>query len=325
MLSVLIEFGFLLFIPLVLLLSYLYLAGLRGMLEGLEKGPKLALLTGVALLWLSAAPGPLAALGAFLGSLALAFVSFFDDVIQGIKSFFKNLGFRKVKEKLLKGCSDDVGCLFRYLFAWPALAAVAASTEAVAGPLTMFVMGYLVKPPKLEGKLSAFNKLVSIIMLLIAWSYAVINTLKNLVLPHWLLVQEYAISGEVSKLPLTARILAKLFGKEAAYLYVAALLALAVYTVLRVHEALRSEKRREVMTTVSPFVAYAVSMNKLGEPLTSIAYALGMTLAYFMRTKNVNIPGSSSTLDKLLDLFARIGEHILEYSVPLGPLRRLLR
>ena len=317
-----IEAAFALFLPLVLALSYLYFAGLRGWLEGLQKGVRLSVLTGVALLWISLIPGPLTFLGALIASFVLVGITFFKDVKSAVKAFGKILVPTKFVKLLKEGCNSDAGCLARYAAAWPALAALASTTEVVTAPLAMFIIGALTKPPSVKGRLSFLNKIISLVMILVAWAYAIINTLKNLLLPRWLLVQEYALTGEVSKLPLTARLLAKLLGKEAAYLYVAILISLAAYTVVRLHSALEAERRREVMASVSPFVAYAVSMNKLGEPLTSIAYALGMVLAYFMRTRNVDVP--KGVVDKLIYFFATVGRRVLEYSVPLGPLRRLL-
>jgi len=322
LIGILVESSFLVFLPLVALLGYLYLAGLRGWVEGLKKGPKLATLTGVALLWLSVVPGPIAFIGALTITLALVALTFFERVWEGIKSLLKVIVPSNFKKYVMEGCKSYEGCAARYVAAWPALAALAASSEVITGPITMFVLGAITKPPELNGKVAVLNRFIAFVMILIAWSYAVLNTLKNLILPNWLLVQEYALSGEVSKLPLTARILAMILGKEAAYAYTALLIALAVYTASRIHSALKLEFRREVVASIAPFVAYAVSMNKLGEPLTSIAYALGLTLAHFMRSRNLSMP--TSILDKALMLFAKIGRGILDYSVPLGPLRRLL-
>jgi len=322
LIGVLVESSFLVFLPLVVFLGYLYLAGLRGWVEGLKKGPKLATLTGVALLWLSVTPGPIAFLGALVITLALVVLTFFEKVLDGVKALFRAVLPSNFKKYVMEGCKSYEGCAARYVAAWPALAALAASTEVITGPITMFVLGAITKPPELSGKGAALNKFVALVMILVAWSYAVLNTLKNLLLPNWLLMQEYALSGEVSKLPLTAKILAMILGKEAAYVYTALLIALAVYTASRVHTALKLELRREVVASIAPFVAYAVSMNKLGEPLTSVAYALGLTFAHFMRSRNLSVP--TSILDKTLALFAKIGKGILDYSVPLGSLRRLL-
>ena len=322
MIGIAIETSFLIFLPLVAFLSYLYLVGLRAIVEGLGKGPKLVVLTGVALVWLASVPGPVAFLGAFIITIALVVLAFFDNLKDGLKRIARVFVPSKFKKLLVEGCASQEGCAARYLAAWPALAALAASTEVISGPLTMFVLGAISKPPELKGRLAAFNKLVALIMVLIAWGYAILNIIKNLVLPHWLLMQEYAISGEVSKLPLTARILAHFLGKEASYVYMALLITLAVYTASRVHSALKLEVRRDVIAAIAPFVSYAVSMNKLGEPLTSVAYALGITLAYLMQSRNVKVP--SEVVERVLDLFAKIGKGILDYSVPVGPLRRLL-
>ncbi|WP_148202296.1 hypothetical protein [Ignicoccus hospitalis] len=320
--GIIIETSFLMFIPLVLFFDYLYFAGLRAWLEGLSKGARLAVLSGVALFWIAFVPGPLTFVGAFVVSMALGVLAFFQNVKEGIKTLLVVLSPTKARALLVEGCGSERGCFVRYLFAWPALAALAATAEALMGPLTMYIIGLMTKPPSLKGKLAVLNKLISIVIIIVAWAFAFINILKNLILPHWLLLQEYAVSGEVSKLPLTARLLAKVLGKEAAYVYVTMLVILAAYTAIRVHTALDPRRRREIMAAISPFVAYAVSMNKLGEPLTSVAYAAGVTSAYFMRSRNIDVP--ATLVDKVMAAFAKLGRAILEYSAPLGPLRRLL-
>jgi len=322
LIGILIESTFLLFFPFVVVLSYLYLAGLKATVEGLKKGPRLAVLTGITLLWLATVPGPIAFAGALAITIAFVVLAFFENIVKGIIALLKLLNPKRFWEGLLEGCGSEEGCAARYLAAWPALAAAAATTQLITGPLTMFVLGMISRPPKLSGRLSHLSGLVGLAVVLIAWAFAVINVLKNLVLPQWLLTQEYAISGEVSKLPLTARLLASVLGREAAYAYVALLIALAVYTASRVHSALKPETRREVVAAIAPFVAYSVSMNKLGEPLTSVAYALGLTVAYSMHKRGLEVPGGLS--EAVLRAFARIGKGILDYAVPLGPLRRLL-
>jgi hypothetical protein len=209
---------------------------------------------------------------------------------------------------------------------WPALAALASTLHPFVSPLVMFALGLILKPKStlnVPEKLQIINKIIVVIIVLAAWGFAIMNTLKNLLLPHWLLVQNYALSGEVSKLPLTARLMAKLFGKEAAYLYLALIVLLALYTVIRLNQVLPMSEFKYAMVIISPFVGYAVSSNKLGEPLTSIAYAIGITMSATLKV-NLDSDKAQALVSKVVLIIEKLGEKVLLLDLPTPNLRRLM-
>ncbi|UXD22877.1 hypothetical protein IPA_09155 [Ignicoccus pacificus DSM 13166] len=326
------EYFLVIFLPTALILSYLYLASLRAYLEGGSRGFKLAVLLGVILSWLAAMPGPLVFIGAYLTSLFLFSLVWWPNFEHSktwrgkLEEFLDFI--KRPKERFFEGCRTFSGCVLRFTASWPAPATIASTLQGFLAPLVLFATGYAINTnveiPEFIKEKPYSEKIASamrIIMTLIAWAYAVMNILKNLLLPHWVLVQEYIIAGETSKLPLTARLLAILFGKTAAYVYGALVVILAVYTAYRIYQLLsRVVGGPHTFTALAPVIGYALAANKLGEPMTSIGYALGMTIAL----KGIDLSGTGRFLLKLERFVIRLGRALLEYDVPLGPLARLL-
>ncbi len=312
-------------LPISLIISYIYIASLRGFIEK-GKNKNLSLFLGVVLLWIAAIMGPISFVAAFLVSMVFVLLSWVSDIkyLIFINKIVKRL--KKAREEFRKGCTTTLGCILRFIVLWPALASIAVSTYVIMAPITMFIVGYLLKPrSSFKGKLEPLNNLIAIGVVLVAWFYAVTNTIKNILIPRWLLIQNYALSGEVNKLPITARILAKYLGKEAAYIYVALLVALALYTVIRLHQTLPKSKIKYSTALIAPFLGYAIASNKLGEPITSIAYALGITSSVFLSSRLQRLEvGSSMLFERVLNAFDEIAKKLLDFDVPLGPLRRLL-
>jgi len=333
--GILIEYFLVIFLPIALLLSYLYIASLRATLLGSSRAFKLSVLLGVMLVWLAAIPGPLVFLGAYLTSSFLVFLAWWpkfrkrEKLLNTLKSTISYL--KAIRVYFNEGCTSLLGCLLRFTAAWPAVATLASTLQGFLAPIVMFIIGYIIniniKVPAvgiLDGNPELANKLIKllrVIMALVAWGFAIMNILHNLLTPQWLLIQEYIITGKVSKLPLSARLLAMLFGKTAAYIYGVMVVALALYTALRIYQLIaESIESPYVIVALSPLVGYAIAANKLGEPLTSIGYAVGMSVA-------LRFP----SLARLGDFFAKteifidkIGKLIVEYEVPLGPLGKLL-
>jgi hypothetical protein len=301
------EYFLLIFLPTALVLSYLYLASLRGYLEGSQRGFKLAVLLGVILAWLAAIPGPLIFLGAFVTSLFLFSLVWWPNFhhfreLKGlVRDFMKFL--KDPKSRFFEGCKSFSGCVLRFSVAWPAPATIASTLQGILAPTVLFATGYainvntnlpdFVKDKPYAKKLENFTR---VIMTLIAWGYAIMNILKNILLPHWILMQEYILSGETSKLPLTARLMALLFGKTAAYVYGILIVALVAYTAYRIFRILsRAVGGPYTFTALAPIIGYALAANKLGEPMTSIGYALGMTIAL----KGIDLSATGRFLLKL--------------------------
>ena len=333
LIGIIIEYSFLLFFPIALVMSYLYLASLRAVLLGSNRAFKLAVLLGVMLIWLAAIPGPLVFLGAYLTAAFLTFLAWWpkfrknEGIKEKLKAMYASL--RALRRFFREGCGSLVGCLLRFTIAWPAAATLASTLQGFLSPLVMFIIGYIIniniKIPdvfKNDEKLkNALTKVARIIMTFVAWGFAAMNILHNLLLPQWLLVQEYILSGEVSKLPLSARLMALIFGRTAAYVYGVMVVALAIYTALRIYQLIsESIESPYVIVALSPFIGYAIAANKLGEPLTSLGYALGMTFAL----KFSGLGRLITPLQRGEGLIKKIGELMLEYDVPLGPLARLL-
>ena len=312
-------------LPLALVLSYAYVVALRAYVER-GKMKHASLFLGVVLLWIAALMGPLTLVSAFVASLAFVLLIWTPKVnIKIMKRLIDRL--KRAKEEFVKGCKTNFGCLLRFLALWPALGAVAVSTYAIMAPIIMFIIGYLLKPRQsFKGPLSFLNNVIAIAIVLVAWFYAVMNTIENILLPKWLVLQNYALSGEVSKLPMTAKILAKYIGKEAAYAYIAILILLALYTVFRIHSVAPKSELKHAMTLFAPFLGYAIASNKLGEPLTSIAYALGITFSVIASPKFQGIQERGGrVIERVLVWFDAIAKRLFEFDVPMGPLRRLIR
>ncbi len=333
LMGILLEYSLVIFLPIAILLSYLYLASLKGVLKGSQRATKLALLLGVMLLWLAAVPGPLVFIGAYLSAAFLFTLVWWPNfthppsIKEKVKAFLEVL--KNPKSRFLEGCSTFSGCFLRFTASWPASATIASSLQGFLSPLVLFATGYLINMNmsvpsviKLDKSLEEFLvKIMRIIMTLVAWALAIMNLLHNLLLPQWMLVQEYILAGETSKLPLSARLMALLFGKTAAYIYGILVVTLAVYTAFRIYQLLsKAMGGPHSFTALAPFIGYALAANKLGEPMTSFGYAIGMTVAL----KGIDLKRAGALALKLEGVVVRIGKLMLEYDVPLGPLARLL-
>ncbi len=312
-------------LPVALVLSYIYVAAMKGLIEK-GKNKNLTLFLGVILLWIAAVMGPITFVGAFLVSIAFILLSWVSDVkrLLRVQRLFKKL--RLVREEFRRGCTTTMGCLLRFVALWPALASIAVSTYVVVAPIVMFIVGYLLKPrSSFKGRLEPLNNIIALGVVLVAWFYAITNTIKNVLLPRWLLLQNYALSGEVSKMPITARLLAKYLGREAAYIYLALLIALALYTVVRIHQVIPKSNVKYSVVLIAPFLGYAVASNKLGEPITSVAYALGITLSVFVAPRfRAFEKGGSKLIERAFRVMDVVAKRLLDFDVPMGPLRRLL-
>ncbi len=312
-------------LPVALILSYVYIAALKGLVEK-GKNKNLTLFLSIILLWIAAIMGPITFIAAFLVSLAFILLSWVSDVkrLLYLQRVIKKLKLARVEFR--RGCKTTLGCLLRFVALWPALASIAVSTYVIVAPIVMFVVGYLLKPrSSFKGRLEPLNNIVALGVVLVAWFYAITNTIKNILMPKWLLLQNYALNGEVNKMPITARILAKYLGKEAAYIYLALLIALALYTVVRIHQVIPKSDVRYSVVLIAPFLGYAVASNKLGEPITSVAYALGVTLSVFIAPRFRTFErGGSKLIERTFSAMEIVAIRLLDFEVPMGPLRRLL-
>ncbi len=331
-----IEYTLALFLPVAAVLSYLYLASLRALLLNSRRAKNAATLLGMVLLWLSAIAGPITFLGALLVSVALFSLVWWPRLGKGrpsIREALKALKPSELRERFKAGCATFSGCLIRYLLSWPAGAVFAVTLQGFLSPLVMFVLGYetnssfeapkFLKDEKLAGLV---RRALRVIMTLVAWGFAVLNVISNVLMPRWLIIQERIVAGEVKGLPLTARLLSTFIGREASYVYGALVLVLALYTAYRAYQYVsRRLKDVYLMTVLSPFIAFAVSANKLGEPLTSVSYAIGMTLALkqmkFGYGEKLAGAFKATNISVMIGKVSeKLGKAILEYQVPLGPL-----
>ncbi len=293
------EVIFVITFPLSLFLSYLYLVSLRLILDGVRVSLRLTVFTLSILLLIALLPGPLSFLGALIVSLIIVFVTW-----RGKGTFTWNF-----KEAWREGCTTTLGCILRYLTAWPALAAVSTSIYPLLAPLIAMAAAHV----SLINKPSWFKK----IYVLFAWSTAFINAIKNILEPQWYEIQMEIIKGKEVKGVMLLEILTKIFGAVGVYLYVISILIITAYTAVQIYRLLRRNIAGAYAVTLSaPIIGYAVATNKLGEPLTSFAYAFGATLMAF----GVNLTKTSFIVRRLEPFLEMMGEAVLNYKLPTYPL-----
>ena len=285
--------------PVSIIFSYLYLASLRLILEGERFSLRITVFSLTILLLIALLPGPLSFLGALLVSLIIVFVTW-----RGKGQFTWNF-----KEAWREGCVTTLGCILRYLTAWPALAAVSTSIYPLLAPLIAMASAHV----SLLNKPSWFRKLY----VLIAWLMAFMNLVKNLLEPRWYEIQMEIVKGKEVKGMLALELLTKFFGKVGVYLYASLILLITAYTAIQIYMMLRRNiTGAYAITLAAPIIGYAVATNKLGEPLTSFAYAFGATLIAF----GLDLTKTSFIVRKLEPFLEMLGEAVLNYKLPLRPL-----
>ncbi len=293
------ELLFMITFPFSLLLSYLYLASLKLILEGYRASYRLLFFTLSILLLIAMLPGPLSFLGALLVSLTIVIITW-----RGRGGFTIDL-----RKAWREGCVSTWGCIVRYLVAWPALAAVSTSIYPFLAPIIAMAAAHV----SLINKPSWFKK----IYVLAAWAMAFMNTIKNILEPQWYEIQMEIIKGKEVKGLFSLEILTRLFGSIGVYLYAILILALTAYTAVQIYKMLRRNVTGAYAITLSaPIIGYAVATNKLGEPLTSFAYAFGATLIAI----GINLTRASFIVKKIEPLLETLGEAVLNYKIPLAPL-----